>query len=87
MQQIAILTKTVETCFPKLYDSLKSVYPSMDRKDWLHCCLYLLQLKEMEICVLLHESYQSCRRRTKKIENKLNVKGNIAGYLLLMIND
>ena len=80
--QLASFAKTIETYFPNLFASLKALYPALDRKDWLYCCLYLLQLDKLSICVLLQESYQSCRRRTMKLEHELNATEDIASFLI-----
>ena len=67
-QQKALLIKTVETSFSDLYVSLKAKYPSLDRNEWLYCCLYLLKMNKMEVCVLLQDPYYTCRRVTLKLE-------------------
>ena len=84
--QLNSLTKTVELHFIALYSTLKTLNPYLDRNDWLHCCLYLMQIDKMSICVLLQESYQSCRRRTLKLEQKFNVKDDITSFLLNVVS-
>jgi len=83
--QLNTLTKTVELHFTKFYSTLKALNPYLDRNDWLHCCLYLMQIDKMSICVLLQESYQSCRRRTIKLEQKFNAKEGITSFLLNIV--
>ena len=82
LSQTAQLTKTVERFFPKLYTTLKTKHASLDRKEWLHCCLYLLQLDKMSICVLLQEPYYTCRRYTLKLEEAFDCRQGLAAFLL-----
>ena len=82
LSQTAQLTKTVEMFFPKLYTTLKAKYASLDRKEWLHCCLYLLQLDKMSICVLLQEPYYTCRRYTLKMEEKFDCRQGLATFII-----
>lgn len=82
MSQTAQLTKNVELFFPNLYTTLKAKYASLDRKEWLHCCLYLLQLDKMSICVLLQEPYYTCRRYTLKMEEKFDCRQGLAAFII-----
>jgi hypothetical protein len=82
VSQTAQLSKTVETVFPNLHASLETIYPNLDRNDWLHCCLYLLQLDKMSICVLLQEPYYTCRRCTLKLEESFNCRRALAAFLI-----
>ena len=84
--QIAQLTKTVEAYFPNLYSALKSQYAALDRKEWLHCCLYLLQLDKMSICVLIQEPYYTCRRYTLKLEEAFGCQQELATFLVEQAN-
>ncbi len=86
-QQKAQLLKSAENCFPNLHDSLKDLYPSMKGKDWLYCCLNLLQLDKMTICILLQDSYQSCRRRINNLEEKLHAEEGLQTLLLKIVID
>lgn len=78
----ALLSKAVETSFPKLFDTLKNLYLNLDRKEWLYCCLYLMQLDKMSICVLLQESYHTCRRHTLKLEESFECHHELMVFLL-----
>ena len=80
--QMTQLSKTVETVFPNLHASLEAIYANFDRNDWLHCCLYLLQLDKMSICVLLQEPYYKCRRCTLKLEEAFNCRHAIVAFLI-----
>ena len=82
LSQTAQLTKTVEAFFPNLYTALKTQYPSLERKGWLHCCLYLLQLDKMSICVLLQEPYYTCRRYTLKLEKAFDCQQGLSAFLI-----
>ena len=82
LTQLSALIKAVETCFPYLYPKLKTMYGNLDRNDWLHCCLYLMQLDKMSICVLLQEPYYSCRRYTLKLEKAFNCRLGLSAFLL-----
>ena len=82
LSQTAQLTKTVETFFPNLYTTLKAKYASLNRKEWLHCCLYLLQLDKMSICVLLQEPYYTCRRYTLKMEEKFDCRQGLSAFII-----
>ena len=82
MSQTAQLTKTVEKYFPNLYTALKTQYAALDRKEWLHCCLYLLQLDKMSICVLLQEQYYTCRRCTLKLEEAFDCRQGLPAFII-----
>ena len=82
LSQTSQLTKTVEAFFPNLYTALKTQYPSLERKGWLHCCLYLLQLDKMSICVLLQEPYYTCRRYTLKLEKAFDCQQGLSAFLI-----
>ena len=87
LSQIAQLTKTVDMFFPNLYMTLKAQYAAINRKDWLHCCLYMLQLDKMSICVLLQEPYYTCRRCVLRLENIFNCRQGLAAFLLEQAKD
>ena len=82
LSQTAQLTKTVEMFFPNLYTALKTQYAALDRKEWLHCCLYLLQLDKMSICVLLQEQYYTCRRCTLKLEKAFDCRQGLPAFII-----
>ena len=83
--QTAQLTKAVESFFPNLYTALKSQYDALDRKEWLHCCLYLLQLDKMSICVLLQEPYYTCRRYILKLEEVFDCRQGLSAFIMEQI--
>ena len=85
LSQTVQLTKTVEMFFPNLYATLKAQYATLDRKEWLHCCLYLLQLDKMSICVLLQEPYYSCRRCTMKLEEAFDCRQGLSAFIIEQI--
>ena len=82
LSQTAQLTKTVGMYFPNLYTALKARYTALDRKEWLHCCLYLLQLDKMSICVLLQEPYYTCRRCVMKLEKVFDCRQGLSSFLV-----
>ena len=82
LSQTAQLTKTAETFFPKLRPALKSQFAAMGNKEWLHCCLYLLQLDKMSICVLLQEPYYTCRRCTLKLEEAFDCRQGLSAFII-----
>ena len=82
MPQLNQLSKTVETVFPNLHTSLKAIYPNIDRNEWIHCCLYLLQVDKKCICVLLQEPYYTCRRCTLKLEEIFNCRHGLTAFLI-----
>ena len=84
--QLTSLSKSVETYFPGLNSFLKTLYADLDRNEWLHCCLYLMQLDKMSICVLLQEPYYSCRRYTLKLEKEFGCKYGLTNFLLELVN-
>ena len=77
--QMASLSKVAEEHFPELFASLKKLYPAMSQKDWKFC---LLQLDKMTICVLLQESYHTCRRYTMKLEQFFRCQQGLSIFLL-----
>ena len=82
MSQTVQLTKTAELYFPNLYTTLKAQYAALDRKEWLHCCLYLLQFDKMSICVLLQEPYYSCRRCIVKLEKAFDCRQGLSAFII-----
>ena len=82
LSQTAQLIKTVESFFPNLYPALKTQYATLDRKEWLHCCLYILQLDKMSICVLLQEPYYTCRRCVLKLEDAFDCRQGLSTFIL-----
>ena len=82
LSQTTQLTKTVEIFFPNLYSTLKTRYVALDRKEWLHCCLYMLQLDKMSICVLLQEPYYSCRRCILKLEEAFDCRQGLSAFII-----
>ncbi len=82
LSQTAQLIKTVESFFPNFYPALKTQYAALDRKEWLHCCLYLLQLDKMSICVLLQEPYYTCRRCVLKLEDAFDCRQGLSTFIL-----
>ena len=83
--QLVLLSKTVDEQFPDLYASLKKQYPSLSQKDWRFCLLYLLQLDNLSICVLLQESYHTCRRYTLKLEQTFHCGHDLSDFLMEQI--
>ncbi len=82
LSQTAQLIKTVESFFPNFYPALKTHYATLDRKEWLHCCLYLLQLDKMSICVLLQEPYYTCRRCILKLEDAFDCRQGLSAFII-----
>jgi tetratricopeptide (TPR) repeat protein len=82
MLQLNQLSKTVDTMFPNLHTSLETIYPNINRNEWLHCCLYLLQVDKKCICVLLQEPYYTCRRCTLKLEEIFNCRHGLTAFLI-----
>ena len=80
--QLASLSKAVSDHFPELYASLKKRHPAMNQKDWKFCLLYLMQLDKLSICILLQESYHTCRRYTMKLEHAFNCQYDLSVFLI-----
>jgi hypothetical protein len=84
--QLALISKTVVQYFPELYASLKAKHPSLNQKDWMFCILYFLQLDKLSICVLLQESYHTCRRYTLKLEKIFDCQHGLTAFLLEQVD-
>jgi predicted negative regulator of RcsB-dependent stress response len=84
-EQLISLSQTIDKFFPYLYPSLKAHHPSMSKKEWNYCLLFLLQLKSLDICVLLQEPYYTCRRCTQKMERIFQCKQSLSFYLISKI--
>lgn len=80
--QLASLSKAVEEYFPELHTSLKKRHSAMNQKDWKFCLLYLLQLDKMSICVLLQETYHTCRRYTMNLEKVFGCQHGLDYFLI-----
>ena len=83
---LAQLMKAIDSHFPEIYRGLKLKDPALNRKDWPYIGLYLLQLDKMSICVLLQESYHTCRRYTMKLERAFNCQHGLTAFLLEQID-
>ena len=83
--QFASLSRAVEKHFPELYTTLKKIHPAISQKDWKFCLLYLMQLDKKSICVLLQESYHTCRRYTMKLEEVFNCQQGLSVFLIEQI--
>ena len=83
---LAQLIKALDSCFPEIMNNLKLKDPSLSHKDWLYLGLYLLQLDKMSICVLLQESYHTCRRYTMKLERAFHCQHGLTSFLLEQVN-
>lgn len=81
MQQSQFL-KTIRQCYPDLLDSLKTIYPALNRKEILFCGFLLLGVDRLSICVLLQESYHTCRRISLRLEKNLNCPQSLCDFLL-----
>ena len=84
-KQTASLTKAVKTYFPNLYRTLKTHYPDLNHIEWLHCCLYLMNVDKMSICVLLQEPYYTCRRYTVKMEEVFDCRRGLSSFLMTLV--
>ena len=84
-RQTASLTKAVKTYFPNLYRTLKTYYPDLNHIEWLHCCLYLMNVDKMSICVLLQEPYYTCRRYTVKMEEVFDCRRGLSSFLMTLV--
>ena len=76
------LLKTFDSSFPGLFESLKTVYHGFDRKGELYCALHMLEIDRMTICVLLQESYHTCRRIALRLEKGFGCPNHLIDYLL-----
>ncbi|MGP1446466.1 MAG: hypothetical protein ACTTKO_02900 [Candidatus Limimorpha sp.] len=85
-QQLAMLAKAVKTHFPKLLVALKAFSPAMSRKDWLYCSLYLMEIDNMNLCILLQEPYPSYRRNMLKLEEALHCPQGLYVFLMEQIH-
>ena len=79
--QQALFLKTLGLCFPELLDSLKKLHPALNRKDILYCGLLLLNVEKMSICVLLQESYHTCRRTALRLEKGFGCQQSLNDFL------
>ncbi|MBQ3353584.1 MAG: hypothetical protein IJG41_00365 [Bacteroidales bacterium] len=79
--QQALFLKTLGLCFPELLDSLKKLHPALNRKDIFYCGLLLLDVDKMSICILLQESYYTCRRTALKLEKGLGCQQSLNDFL------
>lgn len=79
--QQAMFLKTLGLFFPELLDSLKKLQSSLNRKDILYCGLLLLDVDKMSICILLQESYHTCRRTALKLEKGFGCQQSLNDFL------
>lgn len=62
---------------------LRDGYPNLTDAEKRLCFLYLLDLKDKEIAVLLQVSYQSLGRKVRSLKSKMNKeKDTLPAYLI-----
>ena len=81
-KQLIQLITALDSFYPELVTSIKRNTTSLNHKDWLYLSLYLLQIDKMDMCVLLQESYHTCRRHTLKLEQALECTHGLTAFLL-----
>ena len=67
-EQKAQLTKAAKRHYGPLFEKLKQQYPTLKEKDWLYCCLCLLDLNNVQIAVLLQKSNSTVWEREKRLQ-------------------
>ncbi len=85
-QQIFSLLKTIESYFPEMVSNWKQRELNLNRKDWLYLSLSFLQIDKMGMCILLQDSYFTCRRHIIKIEQTFNCKYGLTSFLMNQVN-
>ena len=85
-KQLIQLITALDSFFPELVTSIKRKTTSLRQKDWLFLSLYLLQIDKMDMCVLLQESYHTCRRHTLKLEQALDCPHSLTAFLLEQVD-
>ena len=76
------LLKAFDRSFPGLLESLKTIYPSFDRKGELFCTLHMLEIDRMSMCVLLQEPYHTCRRIALRLEKGFDCPNHLFDFLI-----
>ena len=83
--KIIALTTTFNESFPNLIHSLSTSYPDLTQADFRFIILSLMGFSDIEIAVLLKQTYSSTNKRGNRIENifgtQLELNHFIPGFL------
>ena len=83
--KIITLTTTFNESFPNLTHSLSIAYPDLTQSDFRFIILSLMGFSDIEIAVLLKQTYSSTNKRGNRIENifgtQLELNHFIPGFL------
>ena len=70
--KIIALTTTFNKSFPNLIHSLSTVYPELTQADFRFIILSLMGFSDLEIAVLLKQTYSSTNKRGNRLEGIFN---------------
>lgn len=83
--KIITLTTTFNESFPNLTHSLSTAYPDLTQSDFRFIILSFMGFSDLEIAVLLKQTYSSANKRGNRIENifgtQLELNHFILGFL------
>jgi hypothetical protein len=70
-KELSALAQVIYTYCPEFFIRLKMQYPKLNAKDIVLCRLYLLNLKVLQVAILLGTDYSSVRKRTHRLKEKM----------------
>ncbi len=79
--QKAQLKEAAMRHYGPLFGKLKQQYPTLKEKDWLYCCLCLLDLNNVQIAVLLQKSNSTIWEREKRLQKIFDSNDKVATIL------
>lgn len=70
-RELSELVQVIDKHCPDFSRRLKRHYPELNSKDIQLCRLYLLNLKVLQVAILLGTDYSSVRKRTNRLKEKI----------------
>ena len=70
-KELSELIQVIDRHCPDFSRRLKKQYPELNSNDIQLCRLYLLNLKVLQVAILLATDYSSVRKRTKRLKEKM----------------
>lgn len=76
-QQLTMLINAVDAVFPKFSIKIIERYPRLRHTDVIYCCLYILDITEVQAAALTGKTYQAVWTRSIKLHEIFNTKSSI----------
>ncbi len=78
---IIVLTKTFNECFPNIISNLKAEYDGITNSDSKYIILFLMNFSDVEIAVLLGLTYSATNKRSNKIKDIFGIEDDLSKFI------